>query len=159
MTLIEFHQAAKAIVENAGWKNCHVSTHTAVSTYSHEPDTTNLDYKITAHPPSGILTSWADGMPISCNNPHLALERFQTVVDRRLAPPSEPEAITEIEFGEVNYETKPVLVVIGSVVLTPSEPTISVSADGSTIEYTNPATEYSIKSKAIQVEGSEGSNG
>ena len=159
MTLIEFHEAAKAIVEKAGWQNCHVSTHTTVATYSHDAKTLNLDYKITAHPPSGILTSWADGMPLSCNNPRLALERFQTVVDRRLAPPSEPEAITEIEFGAVNYETKPIVVVIGSVDLTPSEPTISVSADGSTIEYTNPATEYSIKSKAIQVEGSEAGNG
>jgi len=95
MTLIEFHEAAKAIVEKAGWKNCHVSTHTTVATYSHDASL-NLDYKVTAHPPSGILTSWADGMPLSCNNPHKALEYFQAVVDRRLAPPSEPEYITNI---------------------------------------------------------------
>ena len=159
MTLIEFHEAAKAIVEKAGWMNCHVSTHMTVATYSHDASL-NLDYKVTAHPPSGILTSWADGMPISCNNPHLALERFQTVVDRRLAPPSEPEAITEIEFGDANYETKPILVVVGSGINPPpSEPTISVSADGSTIEYTNPAAEYVTNPITIRIKESEEING
>ena len=145
MTLIEFHEAAKAIVQKAGWGGCQFSV-TAGLTLHAGSDAPFYEYRIAAHPESGLITSWDNDY--WCNNPTLALERFQIAVDRRLAPPSEPEAITEIEFGEANYETKPVLVVIGSVDLTPNQPTISVSADGSTIEYTNPATEYSINPKA-----------
>ena len=157
MTLIEFTMAAKKIVDDAGLGPCTVAC--ASDMRINADGSIEYQHKCTAHPKGGMLTSWQEPSSYSCNNPALALERFKIAVDRRLAPPSEPEAITEIEFGEANYETKPVLVVIGSVGLTPSEPTISVSADGSTIEYTNPATEYSIKSKAIQVEGSEAGNG
>jgi len=111
MTLIEFDNAAKAILFEAGLF-CHlVQTEVVLNTDKH--GNREYQYKLTAHPSTGMLTSWSDGLPYQCNNPTLALERFQTAVNRRLAPPSEPEAITEIEFGAVNYETNPTVIRVG----------------------------------------------
>ena len=98
MTLIEFTIAAKKIVDDAGLGPCMV---TCASDMRIGADgKIEYQHKVTAHPKCGMLTSWHEPNPYSCNNPTLALERFQSAVDRRLAPPSEPEAITEIEGME-----------------------------------------------------------
>ena len=98
MTLIEFTIAAKKIVDDAGLGPCTV---TCASDMRIGADgKIEYQHKVTAHPASGMLTSWQEPSSYSCNNPTLALERFQIAVDRRLAPPSEPEAITEIEAPE-----------------------------------------------------------
>jgi hypothetical protein len=98
MTLIEFTLAAKKIIDDAGLGPCAV---TCASDMRIGADgTIEYQHKATAHPKCGMLTSWQEPNVYSCNNPTLALERFQIAVDRRWAPPSEPEAITEIEAPE-----------------------------------------------------------
>ena len=99
MTLIEFNEAAKAIIAKAGWEGCQFSTTAETQNYAGST-TCNFNYRIAAHPQGVMLTSYDTGFDYFCNNPTLALERFQSAVDRRLAPPSEPEAITEIEAPE-----------------------------------------------------------
>ena len=98
MTLIEFTMAAKKIVDDAGLGPCTVAC--ASDMRINADGSIEYQHKCTAHPKGGMLTSWHEPHPYSCNNPTIALERFQIAVDRRLAPPSEPEAITEIETPE-----------------------------------------------------------
>lgn len=102
MTLMEFTIAAKTIIDDAGLGPCTV---TCASDMRIDADgLIEYQHKCTAHPKGGMLTSWHEPNPFSCNNPTLALERFQIAVDRRLAPPSEPEAITDIELSTEESE-------------------------------------------------------
>ncbi len=105
MTLIEFDNAAKAILFQAGMTGITVQTECILTT--NRLGQKEYHYKLTAHPDSGMVASWTNGMPYECNNPTLALERFQIAVDRRLAPPSEPEAITEIDGMEESVVDAP----------------------------------------------------
>ena len=57
MTLIEFHEAAKKIVENAGWGGCQFSV-TAGITLHAGSNAPFYEYRIAAHPESGLITSW-----------------------------------------------------------------------------------------------------
>ncbi len=105
MTLIEFTIAAKKIVDDAGLGPCTVVCGSDMRIGA--DGKIEYQHKVTAHPASGMLTSWQEPSSYSCNNPTLALERFQIAVDRRLAPPSEPEAITEIDGMEESVVDAP----------------------------------------------------
>lgn len=95
MTLIEFHEAAKAIVDKSALGKCTVRCSAELSVRANGE--TEYHYKVTAHPSSGMITSWQEPNAYLCNSPRLALERFQIAVNGRFDPPCEPEAITEIE--------------------------------------------------------------
>lgn len=95
MTLIEFTLAAKKIIDDAGFGPCTVCC--ASDMRINADGSIEYQHKATAHVKGEMITSWMEPHPYSCNNPTLALERFQIAVDRKLAAPSEPEAITEIE--------------------------------------------------------------